>query len=155
LEEASLAKQVADEIKGLITASVNSIRDQNYQNAHHYLNQALYLTELIEYHAGTTMVLYNLANLHAVTGDNINALQTAALALEKARISHVDEADCQKLVRTLFLTVQKEGVDFVKNKDYPRALSCFEAGLPYAQEEKKASLEKQIALIRRIIDERQ
>jgi len=150
MEEGSLAKQVADELKGLITASVNSIRDGNFQHAYDYLNHALSMTELIEYHAGSAMTLYNLANLHAITGDNITALQTASLALEKARLGQAEDTSYQKLARTLFLALQKEGVDHVKNKDYAQALNCFETCLPYAPEEKKASLEKQIALLRRI-----
>ena|GEM_PF-2851777 len=150
MEESALAKQVADDLKGIITASVNCIREGNYLTAHEYLNQALSLTELIDYHVGSAMVLHNLANLYALTGDSIEALKTAALALEKAQISSAEVQPYQKLVRFFYLTVQKEGVDYVKSKDYPQALNSFEASLPYAPQEKKTWLEKQIALLRRM-----
>ena len=150
MEENALAKQVADDLKGIIAASVNCIREGNFLTAHEYLNQALSLTELIEYHAGSAMVLHNLANLYAIKGDNIEALKTAALALEKAQISPLDEPPYQKLMHSLYLIVQKEGVDHIKNKNYPQALHSFEASLPYAPQEKRTWLEKQIAILRRM-----
>ena len=147
MEENILAQQVANDLKGIITASVNCIQEGNYLSAHEYLNQALSLTELIEYHAGSAMVLYNLANLYALKGDNIEALKTAALALEKAQISPLEEPPYHKLMHTLYLTVQKEGVGYVKSKNYPQALNFFEASLPYAPQEKKDWLKEQIALL--------
>ena len=154
MEESPLAKQVADELKGLITASVNSIRDGKYQDAHQYLSHALSLTEMIEYHAGTAMVLYNFANLQAISGEKPAALETAALALEKAQLFRSDIPSCQKLVRQLFLEVQKNGADCIRNKDYRGALSCFETALKHAPEEKRALLERQITLLRGVLDGR-
>jgi len=154
MEENTLARQVADELKGFITASVNSIKESDFQSAEAYLNQALSISELVEYHAGSAMVLYNLANLYAIKGESIAALEAAALALEKMQLSRGDVSAYQKLVRSLLLLVQKEGIDCVKNKDYSRALSCFEAGLPHVPEEKRDSAEQQIALLRRILNER-
>ena len=150
-----LARQVADELKRLIGASVNSIREGKHQDAFDHLNQALSITELIEYHAGSAMALYNLANLYVVTGENISALETAAIALEKAKISLQDVQSYQKLLLTLLLAVQKDGASCAKNRDYSRALACFEAALPHVAEEKKASLERQITLLRRVLNERQ
>jgi tetratricopeptide (TPR) repeat protein len=154
MEENPLAKQVAEELKGLITASVKSIRDGEYQHAGEYLRQALSVTELIGYHAGSAMVYYNLANLYAVQGENMDALRAAALAHERAQASHIDESAYQKLVQTFFLAVQKEGVDCIKGKDHIRALSCFETALPHAPEGRKPLLEQQIVLLRRVLDER-
>jgi len=154
VEESPLARQVADELKGHITASVNSIRDGKYQDAYKHLSQALSLTELLEYNAGSAMVLYNLANLHAISGEKVAALETATCALKKAQISHSDIPSHQKLVQQLLLEVQKDGADCVKNKDYRGALSCFEVALTYAPEEKKALLERQIVLLRRVLNGR-
>ncbi|MCL1816572.1 MAG: hypothetical protein FWG43_03095, partial [Clostridiales bacterium] len=111
---------------------------------------ALSLTELIEYHGGAAMVLHNMANLYALQGENIAALQSAAFALEKAQISSTDEASYQKLVYGLFLTVQQEGVGYIRSKNYPQALCCLKASLPYAPQEKRAGLEKQISMLEQL-----
>jgi len=154
MEGNPLAKQVADELKGLITASVNSVKNGEYQDAHRYLSHALSLTELLEYNAGSAMVLYNLANLHVICGEKLAALEAAACALEKAQLSGSDIPSHQKLVQQLLVEVQKDGADCVKKKDYRGALSCFEAALAYAPEEKKAILTRQIVLLRRVLDGR-
>ena len=154
MEHNPLAKQVADDLKGLITASVKSIKDNDYQSAQAYLNQALSISELVGYHAGSAMALHNLANLYAISGENIAALEAAALALEKARLSGGDVPAYQKLVKKLLLMVQKEGVDCVKNKDYARALSCFEASLPHVAEDKKSPVEQQIVILKRLLNDR-
>jgi len=155
MEENPLAKQVADELKGLLTASVKCIKDGDHQTAFNYLNQALSVTELIEYHDGSAMILHNLANLYAAVGDNIEALKTAALADEKARTADPNNLEYKKLIHNLFLIVQKEGLQFVKDREHEKALLCFETALPFAPESKKDALHKQIGLLRRIIDERE
>lgn len=154
MEENPLARQVADELKMLITASVESIKEENYGEARVYLDQAFALTELLEYHDGSVMVLHNLANLHALTGDNIAALSTAAIAIEKAKLTGGDCADCERLLRGLFIAVQREGVGHVRDREYARALACFEAAFPFAPEDGKNALERQIALLRRAADGR-
>ncbi|MCL1976170.1 MAG: hypothetical protein FWG61_08430 [Firmicutes bacterium] len=150
MEESALAKQVADDLKNIIAASINCIREGNYQLSHEYLNQALSLTELIDYHAGSAMVLHNLANLYTLKGDNIEAMKTAALALKKAQAASIAVLPYQQLLHSLYLAVQKEGVEYVKSKNYVQALNSFEQSLPYAPQEKRTWLEKQITLLRRV-----
>ena len=155
MEDVPLAKQVADELKGCITASVTCVQEGDYQSAHIYLNQALSVCELLEYNAGSAIALHNLANLYAITGESVAALETAALALEKAQLSQVDVLAYQTLVHKLFLVVQKEGIDCVKNKEYARALACFEVGMPHMPKESKALAERQINLLRGLLNDRQ
>ena len=154
MDNIPLAKQVADELKAYITASVNCVKESDYQSAQIYLNQALSISELLEYHAGAAVALHNLANLYAVTGKSVAALETATLALEKAQLSQGDVSAYQTLVHKLFLLVQKEGIDCVKNKEYSQALVCFEAGRPHMPEEKKQSAERQIALLKGLLNDR-
>ena len=154
-----LADQVADALKGLINASVNSIKEGNLANARAFLDQALSITEMMGYHAGTAMVLHNYANLHIVAGDKAAAMEAASLALEKARLTDgqstaADIAPYEKLAQNISLTLQLDGAACVKNRDYRGALACFEAALPHAAAERKDMLVRQISLIKKVLDGR-
>jgi len=154
MEENTLARQVAEDLKRFLTASALSVREGNFDAAREYINQALLVSELIEYHAGSAMALYNLANLQIAAGDIIAALETASRALVKARQADVDVPGYEKLVHAIFLAAQKEGVKFARNKNYKQALVCFEAAAVCAPEDKKTSLEQRIILLKKVLDER-
>lgn len=146
--------EIAHEIKALHNGALKCIARRNFAEAEKLYQKCLQITVLISYHEGSAITLFSMANLASLEENLILAIRRAEEAREcffKAALRH-DE--CEALLGRLAAAAKKHGIALERSHRFNEAIDHFNAAIPHADETGSSAMRHEVALLRRILDER-
>jgi len=146
-------REIAHEVMGLHNGALRHIKRHEYAEAMTQYSKALIITEKVHYYEGMAMTLFSMANLSIIAGNLFEALNNAADARDLFIKSTKAQGHCDELIRKITNGLKKQGIAYEKKGMFKEAVTHFEACLPFIQDKAKQTIEHEVNLLRKIIDE--
>jgi len=146
----AIFKEIANELKGLNTQTVNLISQGKLSEAEDICLRALKMTASLSFYEGMAMFFYNLANIETLKNDLLQAITFGALCKEMHEKAQTDAEYCDKLLLKLAKAAMKKGIEHEKNGQLDEALEYYYASVHYVEEKYRQAMLKEIELIERL-----